>query len=48
MSTLFPGFVITALVDLLTAEEEMTASPLVAHYLQVIEELRSYARRGEP
>jgi hypothetical protein len=40
-------FLITALIDLLTAEEEMTASPLVAHYLQVIDNLRSYAKRGE-
>jgi len=40
-------FVVTALIDLLTAEEEMTSSPLVAHYLQVIDSLRSYARRGE-
>jgi len=40
-------FVVTALIDLLTAEEEMTSSPLVAHYLQVIDNLRSYARRGE-
>lgn len=40
-------FVITALIDLLTMEEEMTTSPLVAHYLQLIEHLRSYAKRGE-
>lgn len=40
-------FVVTALIDLLTMEEEMTASPLVAHYLQLIEHLRSYAKRGE-
>jgi hypothetical protein len=40
-------FVVTTLIDLLTAEEEMTSSPLVAHYLQVIDNLRSYARRGE-
>jgi len=41
-------FVVTALIDLLTMEEEMTASPLVAHYLQLIDNLRSYAKRGEP
>ncbi len=39
-------FIVTALIDLLTAEEEMTASPLVAHYLQLIENLRAYAKRG--
>lgn len=40
------SFVVTALVDLLTMEEEMTSSPLVAHYLQLIDSLRSYAKRG--
>jgi hypothetical protein len=41
------SFVVTALIDLLTAEEEMTSSPLVAHYLNVIDSLRAYAKRGE-
>lgn len=41
------SFVVTALIDLLTAEEEMTCSPLVAHYLNVIDSLRAYAKRGE-
>lgn len=39
--------VVTALIDLLTMEEEMTSSPLVAHYLQLIDNLRSYAKRGQ-
>jgi hypothetical protein len=41
------SFVVTALIDLLTAEEEMTNSPVVAHYLQLIDSLRSYAKRGQ-
>lgn len=41
------GIIVTALIDLLLAEEEMTASPLVAHYLQVIENVRRYAARGQ-
>jgi len=41
------SFIITGLIDLLTAEEEMTGSPLVAHYLQLIESLRAYAKRGD-
>ena len=40
-------FVTTALIDLLTAEEEMTGSPVVAHYLQLIDSLRTYAKRGD-
>lgn len=41
------SIVVTALIDLLTMEEEMTSSPLVAHYLQLIDSLRSYAKRGD-
>jgi hypothetical protein len=40
------SIIATALLDLLTMEEEMTSSPLVAHYLQLIDSLRSYAKRG--
>ena len=40
-------FVTSALIDLLTAEEEMTGSPVVAHYLQLIDSLRTYAKRGD-
>lgn len=40
-------FVVTALIDLLTAEEEMTSSPLVAHYLLLIDSFRATAKRGE-
>jgi hypothetical protein len=42
------SFIVAALIDLLTAEEEMITSPLVAHFLQLIDKLRAYARRGEP
>jgi hypothetical protein len=41
------GLIVTALIDLLLAEEEMTSSPLVAHYLQAIETIRRYAARGD-
>jgi hypothetical protein len=41
------SIIVTALIDLLTMEEEMTSSPLVAHYLQLIDSLRSYAKRGQ-
>jgi hypothetical protein len=41
------GLIVTALIDLLHAEEEMTSSPLVAHYLQVIDAVRKYAARGD-
>jgi hypothetical protein len=42
------SFIVAALIDLLTAEEEMITSPLVAHFLQLLDKLRAYARRGEP
>ena len=42
------SFIVAALIDLLTGEEEMMTSPLVAHFLQLIDSLRAYARRGEP
>jgi hypothetical protein len=41
------GLIVAALIDLLLAEEEMTASPLIAHYLQVIDTIRRYAARGD-
>lgn len=41
------NFIATALIDLLSAEEEMMTSPLVAHYLQVIDALHANAKRGD-